>query len=197
MWKARRRFISTTHSIVGMTCRSARCPALLPGPPISDLEKPTAAVARTCIRVRVIAQAWERAGDAKATLCEDSMRTREVPCVASAPACHALTPGAPAHCEAVIPSLAAPGTHALVLLPAGGWAQGTPEAPRCGFSARVVDALRGAGVRFGAFDILADDAVRQGLKKLSDWPTYPQARAWLARSCAQLDRALRPGCSLS
>ena len=54
--------------------------------------------------------------------------------------------------------------------------QGTPEAPRCGFSARVVDALRGAGVRFGTFNILANDAVRQGLKALSDWPTYPQAR---------------------
>jgi len=69
---------------------------------------------------------------------------------------------------------------ALASLPPGGGAQGTPEAPRCGFSARVVDALRSAGVRFGAFDILVDDAVRQGLKKLSDWPTYPQARAWLA-----------------
>lgn len=63
--------------------------------------------------------------------------------------------------------------------------QGTPEAPRCGFSTRVVDALRAAGVRFGTFDILASDAVRQGLKALSDWPTYPQARrlsslaAWL------------------
>ncbi len=62
MWQARRRFISTIYSIVGMTCRSARCPALLPDPPSSDLEKPTAAVARTSIRVRVIAQAWSVRG---------------------------------------------------------------------------------------------------------------------------------------
>jgi len=27
---------------------------------------------------------------------------------------------------------------------------------------------------FSTFDILSDDEVRQGLKKYSDWPTYPQ-----------------------
>jgi glutaredoxin-related protein len=27
---------------------------------------------------------------------------------------------------------------------------------------------------FDYFDILSDDEVRQGLKELSDWPTYPQ-----------------------
>lgn len=27
---------------------------------------------------------------------------------------------------------------------------------------------------FGHFDILQDEAVRQGLKELSNWPTYPQ-----------------------
>lgn len=59
--------------------------------------------------------------------------------------------------------------------------QGTPEAPRCGFSSRVVDALRVAGVDFGTFDILSDDAVRQGLKALSDWPTYPQVRTHCGR----------------
>lgn len=55
--------------------------------------------------------------------------------------------------------------------------KGVPDAPRCGFSRRVVDALRGAGVQFGAFDILSDDAVRAGLKVVSDWPTYPQLYA--------------------
>lgn len=29
-------------------------------------------------------------------------------------------------------------------------------------------------VEFGTFDILEDDEVRQGLKKYSNWPTYPQ-----------------------
>lgn len=52
--------------------------------------------------------------------------------------------------------------------------KGTPEEPRCGFSRKVVDALRSEKVQFGSFDILSDDAVREGLKKLSDWPTYPQ-----------------------
>lgn len=42
--------------------------------------------------------------------------------------------------------------------------QGTPEAPRCGFSRKVVEALRLCGARFGSFDILDDEDVRQGLK---------------------------------
>jgi len=29
-------------------------------------------------------------------------------------------------------------------------------------------------VRYGHFDILSDEEVRQGLKKFSNWPTYPQ-----------------------
>lgn len=42
--------------------------------------------------------------------------------------------------------------------------QGSPEAPRCGFSRKVVDALHSCGAQFGSFDILGDEAVRQGLK---------------------------------
>ncbi|KAK1290780.1 Monothiol glutaredoxin-S17 [Acorus calamus] len=52
--------------------------------------------------------------------------------------------------------------------------KGTPDNPRCGFSRKVVDALRKEGVSFGHFDILTDDEVRQGLKTFSNWPTYPQ-----------------------
>ncbi|CAI6002086.1 unnamed protein product [Closterium sp. NIES-65] len=55
-----------------------------------------------------------------------------------------------------------------------GGAAGTPEEPRCGFSRKVVDALTSEGISFGSFDILTDEAVRQGLKELSNWPTYPQ-----------------------
>jgi hypothetical protein len=29
-------------------------------------------------------------------------------------------------------------------------------------------------VRYGFFNILADDEVRQGLKEYADWPTFPQ-----------------------
>ncbi|KAG2425038.1 hypothetical protein HYH02_015089 [Chlamydomonas schloesseri] len=52
--------------------------------------------------------------------------------------------------------------------------KGSPEAPRCGFSRKVVEALQAEGVEFGSFDILSDEAVRQGLKEYSNWPTYPQ-----------------------
>lgn len=52
--------------------------------------------------------------------------------------------------------------------------KGNPDAPRCGFSSKVVNALREEGVTFGSFDILSDDEVRQGLKTFSNWPTYPQ-----------------------
>lgn len=52
--------------------------------------------------------------------------------------------------------------------------KGTPAEPQCGFSRQLVALLRGKGVRYGFFNILADDEVRQGLKTFSDWPTYPQ-----------------------
>jgi Grx4 family monothiol glutaredoxin len=52
--------------------------------------------------------------------------------------------------------------------------KGAPEAPQCGFSAQIVNILNTAGIKYGSFDILSDDAVRQGLKVYSDWPTYPQ-----------------------
>jgi glutaredoxin-related protein len=37
-----------------------------------------------------------------------------------------------------------------------------------------VEILNQEHVRFGSFDILSDNEVREGLKKLSNWPTYPQ-----------------------
>lgn len=52
--------------------------------------------------------------------------------------------------------------------------KGIPDAPRCGFSSKVVNALREEGVTFGSFDILTDEEVRQGLKAYSNWPTFPQ-----------------------
>ncbi|CDK29134.1 unnamed protein product [Kuraishia capsulata CBS 1993] len=52
--------------------------------------------------------------------------------------------------------------------------KGTPSAPQCGFSRQLVAILREHQVRFGFFDILKDDSVRSGLKKFSDWPTFPQ-----------------------
>ncbi|KAF8437408.1 thioredoxin-like protein [Terfezia claveryi] len=52
--------------------------------------------------------------------------------------------------------------------------KGTPSAPQCGFSRQMVSLLRERQVRYGFFNILADDEVRQGLKEYSNWPTYPQ-----------------------
>ncbi|KAF0931002.1 hypothetical protein E2562_038563 [Oryza meyeriana var. granulata] len=52
--------------------------------------------------------------------------------------------------------------------------KGAPDAPRCGFSSKVVNALKQAGISFGSFDILSDEEVRQGLKTYSNWPTFPQ-----------------------
>lgn len=52
--------------------------------------------------------------------------------------------------------------------------KGQPEAPRCGFSRQIVEILNQTGVDFAHFDILGDNEIRQGLKKYSDWPTYPQ-----------------------
>jgi monothiol glutaredoxin len=52
--------------------------------------------------------------------------------------------------------------------------KGTPEQPRCGFSARVTAILNELGVEYGALDILPDPQIRQELSALSNWPTIPQ-----------------------
>ncbi len=52
--------------------------------------------------------------------------------------------------------------------------KGTPEFPQCGFSQRVAAILSSYGVPFAAVNVLLDEAVRQGIKDYSDWPTIPQ-----------------------
>ena len=52
--------------------------------------------------------------------------------------------------------------------------KGTPVFPQCGFSAAVVQVLTHMGVKFKGVDVLADEAVRQGIKEFSNWPTIPQ-----------------------
>ncbi|EFX05402.1 monothiol glutaredoxin-mitochondrial precursor [Grosmannia clavigera kw1407] len=52
--------------------------------------------------------------------------------------------------------------------------KGTPSEPRCGFSRQLVGLLRENSVKYGFFNILADDEVREGLKEYAEWPTYPQ-----------------------
>ncbi|KAJ3657913.1 hypothetical protein Zmor_009689 [Zophobas morio] len=52
--------------------------------------------------------------------------------------------------------------------------KGVPEQPRCGFSNAVVQIMRMHGVKYEAHDVLADEALRQGIKDFSNWPTIPQ-----------------------
>lgn len=53
--------------------------------------------------------------------------------------------------------------------------KGDPKMPRCGFSRQLMELLSNHNItNFDTFDILQDEDVRQGLKELSDWPTYPQ-----------------------
>lgn len=52
--------------------------------------------------------------------------------------------------------------------------KGSPDAPQCGFSKTIVGILKEENIAFSHFDILTDEEVRQGLKKFSNWPTYPQ-----------------------
>jgi len=52
--------------------------------------------------------------------------------------------------------------------------KGLPSAPKCGFSRQICDILNGGSISYDSFNILEDEEVRQGLKKFSDWPTFPQ-----------------------
>lgn len=52
--------------------------------------------------------------------------------------------------------------------------KGNPTTPRCGFSRTIVSILDGYKADYKSFDILQDNDVREGLKKFSNWPTYPQ-----------------------
>lgn len=52
--------------------------------------------------------------------------------------------------------------------------KGNPDQPRCGFSRKIVGLLKDQKVPFSHFDILSDEAVRQQLKIVNNWPTFPQ-----------------------
>jgi len=52
--------------------------------------------------------------------------------------------------------------------------KGTREFPQCGFSARVVQMLDRVVPSYATVDVLADPAIRQGIKDFSSWPTIPQ-----------------------
>ena len=55
--------------------------------------------------------------------------------------------------------------------------KGSASFPMCGFSGRAVQILKACGVdakNIGTVNVLEDDAIRQGIKDYSNWPTIPQ-----------------------
>ena len=52
--------------------------------------------------------------------------------------------------------------------------KGNKTMPQCGFSSRVAGVLNFMGVDYTDINVLEDDAIRQGIKDYSDWPTIPQ-----------------------
>jgi monothiol glutaredoxin len=52
--------------------------------------------------------------------------------------------------------------------------KGTKSMPQCGFSSKVAGVLNYMGVDYADVNVLADEAIRQGIKDYSDWPTIPQ-----------------------
>ncbi len=53
--------------------------------------------------------------------------------------------------------------------------KGTAQFPMCGFSGRAIQILRACGVNKPlTVNVLEDEAIRQGVKEYSQWPTIPQ-----------------------
>ena len=52
--------------------------------------------------------------------------------------------------------------------------KGTSSMPQCGFSSRVAGVLNYLEVKYKDVNVLADDNLREGIKKFSNWPTIPQ-----------------------
>ena len=53
--------------------------------------------------------------------------------------------------------------------------KGTPTAPRCGFSANVINILNALGVKdIYSVNILDSDEIRLGIIEYANWPTVPQ-----------------------
>ena len=55
--------------------------------------------------------------------------------------------------------------------------KGNASFPMCGFSGRAVQILKASGVdprSLATVNVLEDEAIRQGIKDYSQWPTIPQ-----------------------
>jgi monothiol glutaredoxin len=55
--------------------------------------------------------------------------------------------------------------------------KGSASFPMCGFSGRAIQLLKASGVdpkSLKTVNVLEDEAIRQGIKDFSNWPTIPQ-----------------------
>ena len=52
--------------------------------------------------------------------------------------------------------------------------KGSPKFPQCGFSNMATQILEACNAKYVAVDVLADQAVREGIKVYTNWPTIPQ-----------------------
>jgi monothiol glutaredoxin len=52
--------------------------------------------------------------------------------------------------------------------------KGTADFPMCGFSSRVVQILQNLETDFLDVNVMADPALREGIKDYTNWPTIPQ-----------------------
>lgn len=61
------------------------------------------------------------------------------------------------------------GGHKVVL-----FMKGTKHFPQCGFSGAVVQVLNANKASYETVNVLADPAIREGIKEFTNWPTIPQ-----------------------
>lgn len=60
--------------------------------------------------------------------------------------------------------------HPIVL-----FMKGSAQFPQCGFSGKAIQLLKACGAtKVATINVLEDDAIRQGIKDFSQWPTIPQ-----------------------
>ncbi|MCG7899981.1 MAG: Grx4 family monothiol glutaredoxin [Candidatus Thiodiazotropha lotti] len=52
--------------------------------------------------------------------------------------------------------------------------KGTPDEPRCGFSAKAASVLKATQVGFAHVDVLSSPLIMQALPEVSEFPTFPQ-----------------------
>ncbi|WP_225721820.1 Grx4 family monothiol glutaredoxin [Candidatus Vallotiella sp. (ex Adelges kitamiensis)] len=59
--------------------------------------------------------------------------------------------------------------------PVGLFMKGTAQFPTCGFSSQAIQVLKACGINsVHTINVLEDEAIREGIKVFSNWPTIPQ-----------------------